>query len=108
MAIGSCHYHCARTRAVCVISRLSTVPRGFRILEDWREGFVVNEAEATMMYNYLYSGSLAGVHSDTATGVEVILLSVGRSLLISSCRQRQYSRLLLDILPAAETVLVFV
>jgi len=40
------------------LSRVNTggqTAGGFRILEDWREGFVVNEAEATMMYNYLYS-----------------------------------------------------
>jgi len=28
---------------------------GHKILEDWSESFVVNEADATMMYNYLYS-----------------------------------------------------
>lgn len=27
---------------------------GHKILEDWSESFVVNEADATMMYNYLY------------------------------------------------------
>ena len=38
---------------------LKFLPSGFRILEDWHEGFVVNEAEATMMYNYLYSSLYA-------------------------------------------------
>ena len=35
-----------------------------KLMEDWSESFVVNEAEATMMYNWLYGpAALANIHT---------------------------------------------
>lgn len=49
---------------------------GHKILEDWSESFVVNEADATMMYNYLYSAVAERHHLPTTSKWDKVITMI--------------------------------